>query len=641
MSRLIHRLFRIHAPQLLKDEEAAPLINALNTLIDQQEKDRLLLESSMTVMSDELQEINEQLKTQLNQQKTTQQQLKRTLAQQKALLDTTPEAVFHFSAENTLVSSNRAGRELLERYPVLAGNSIPNTEEDWLRLFNDALHPMDKVTEIFSKDEAISGRHETKDGCHFEYNAHSVTLDGKYDGRVICIREITNFIKNQKQLEFQAHHDTLTLLPNRLFLVSSLRQSIQKASARTRIAVMTIDIDDFKKINDTAGHLQGDRFLVRIADQLNSIISDKDVLGRVGGDEFLIVINNVQSQRELISIHKKIIKIFENPFQFGENAYRITCSIGISLYSQDDTTADRLIQKSNLAMQKAKSVGKNTFHYFDSSLERIAHHRVDMELKLADAIKNDELSIHFQPKVDLINDQVVGAEALIRWTPENQPQIYPDQFIPIAEENGMIRDITRWVIDRSCRYLVDWRGTVLEDLPISINVSALDLIDQSFATQVNQIINSYSISPELIEFELTESALYKDAELAKSIIHQLRQRGFKLALDDFGTGFSSLSYLQELEVDTLKIDKSFVQGMNEEPKRYSIVKSIIEVGLNLGLTVISEGVETETERDTLCKLGNKIGQGYLFSKPITADKLCQFVEDKKPCHSASFADFQI
>lgn len=629
MSRLIKRLFRLHAPTLLIEDEYDDLLHSLGSLVDQQEKDRVMLEHSMHVMSDELQEINEQLRQQLAEQKVTQRQLKESLAKQQTLLDNTPEAIFHFAADNASISRNKSADDLLDRYPILAANLIPKDEQGWLQLFNSEPQRNEKIEEIFSDNlSSLKGIHETEDGCHFEYDAHNITIEGRNEGRILRIREITNFIKNQKQLEFQAYHDTLTLLPNRAYVRSSLSRFIQKADKTSRIAVLTIDIDDFKKINDTAGHIFGDRFLVRISDKLNSIIGKKDVLGRVGGDEFLVVMSDVKSQRQIISLHKEILKIFEEPFEFGETAFRISCSIGISLFSQDDSTADGLIQKSNLAMQKAKSMGKNTFHYYDHSLERIAHHRVEMELRLAEAIKNDELCLYFQPKVNLNTGNIVGAEALIRWIPREGQQIFPDQFIPLAEENGMIKEITRWVLDRACRYLVAWQDTELADIPVSINVSALDLADKEFSHLVGKTVKKYGLSPKLIEFELTESALYKDADLAKIIVQELRTQGFRLALDDFGTGFSSLSYLQELEVDILKIDKSFVQGMTDEPKRYSIVKSIIDVGTNLGLSVVSEGVETEIERSTLFELGNTIGQGYLFSRPVPESELIDFVAGK-------------
>ena len=278
-----------------------------------------------------------------------------------------------------------------------------------------------------------------------------------------------------------------------------------------------------------------------------------------------------------------------------------------------------------MAMYQAKKLGKNTFHYFDESLERIALHRVKLESELRNAIKENEFQLYFQPKVSLLTEQIEGVEALIRWQKNHGEIIYPDRFIPLAEDMGLITDISLWVVRETCETLNRWNSPALENISISINLSAIDFANDDFIDEAIKIIQSYSIDPKRIEIELTETVLFENTHKINKAISKLKEKDIKISIDDFGTGYSSFSYLQSLHIDYLKIDKSFVMGLKDKPKSLAIVKSIIDIGSNLGLAVIAEGIETRYELNQLMISGCHMGQGYLFSKPLNEAQIIDYI----------------
>lgn len=437
---------------------------------------------------------------------------------------------------------------------------------------------------------------------------------------------ITEIQNNQNLLQDQAYHDGLTALPNRINIMNAIQHALALAKRhQQKCAILFIDLDDFKKINDTAGHSEGDRFLIEASKRLKSILRESDTLGRLGGDEFIIVLENIASGSQITKLYNRALKTLSSPFIVNGNPYVVSCSIGISHFPEDGKTAEELIRKADLAMYQAKKLGKNRYHYFDESLERLAIHRVKTEESLREAIKNNEFVLYYQPKIqiDQTQEKLVGVEALIRWKKKDGSLVYPDQFIPTAEKCGLIKSLTNWVIAEACEQLKQWKNTSLTDIPISINISAIDIADTHFVESTLSILNTYKTPGHLINLELTESVFFDDINTVNAKLKELHRNNITISLDDFGTGYSSLSYIQELQIDFLKIDKSFIFAMSKSKKSLAIVKSIIDMGNNLGLTVIAEGVETLEDKEILIKARCHIAQGYLYSRPVEASKLEQ------------------
>ena len=432
--------------------------------------------------------------------------------------------------------------------------------------------------------------------------------------------------RTQELLKHQAFHDALTNLPNRVLLQEKLNHTIKVADEKNKkIALLYIDLDDFKKVNDTAGHVEGDRFLIEILNCIKKRLQRGNILGRLGGDEFLVILDDV-SENLIHSTVKQILSIFENPFRLNDKEYFLSCCIGISKYPDDGDESEGLVRKANMAMYQAKREGKGQSYSFNEALETKANHRVSIESKLREALKENQLRLDFQPKIHLESNQIHGFEALIRWIRPGGSITYPDQFVDVAESTGLIRNLTLWVLNDACQRLVVWQTTLLKNLTLSINISAMDFSDPNFLTNVFTIIKKYPINPNLLEFELTETVFFNDIDVVKETLFKLKEFGIKLSIDDFGTGYSSFSYLQDLDIHYLKIDRSFVTDVHKSHRSRAIVKSIIDIGVNLGLEVIAEGVETQHELMCLKQMGCHMGQGYHFSSPILESALQPFVQ---------------
>lgn len=635
MNKLIQRLLKKHLPDAQAQESVAELTAAFSDVIERYEQDRLLLERSLTLTSDELNDINQQLKTQLEEVKHIQQELEKSLAKQQALLNASPEAVLSFKQNGTIAQANRAALEFigLDKEQALA----LNTKQTLTIFLNKISNPSEFMREIRYGDASFSekknGYFDTIDGKHFQYQSEPEILEGNTLGRVFCFRDITIIKQNQAMLRHQAFHDTLTGLPNRAYLSETVSRAIKQARRNhRRAAILFIDLDDFKKINDTSGHEQGDHFLKEVSKKIKDVLRETDTLGRLGGDEFLVVLEEITNQSQTMEVVERILSLFESPFEIERQPYIVTCSIGIALFPQDGETQETLIRKADMAMYQAKKLGKNTFHYFDESLERLALHRVKIEQELRLAIDNSEFVLHFQPKFNLANRRVVGLEALIRWQ-KNDGLVFPDQFLPVAEDLGLITHLSCWVIEQACNFLNAAIGTELEGLSLSVNLSALDFSSPEFLDLALSIIDKKLINKPLLEIELTESVLFDNLEAVNQAIHAFKERSMKVSIDDFGTGYSSFSYIKDLSIDFLKIDKSFVINMENEPKSQAIVKSIIDLGQNLNINVVAEGIENEDELILLENFGCKLGQGYFYSRPLSNQDLTDFIVSHatEPC----------
>ncbi|QYK10152.1 putative bifunctional diguanylate cyclase/phosphodiesterase [Shewanella mangrovisoli] len=424
---------------------------------------------------------------------------------------------------------------------------------------------------------------------------------------------LIQFSQTQSKLRKMATRDPLTGLPNRTLLLETIAVTIQRSRVhKSSFALMFIDLDRFKNINDSLGHALGDQFLARIARILERVVGDKGSVSRLGGDEFVILADSVHSPDQAADFVDKLLVQLNVPIQLNEHAIHPAASIGISIYPEDGNSAEDLIRHADIAMYSAKAAGSNQWAFFKQQMTERAAVRLRTEASLHDALKNNEFLLYFQPKLDLQTGKITACEALIRWQKDGR-LISPISFIPVAEETGIIIPIGRWVIEQSCRVLRDWQKKYNFAIPIAINVASQQFADASLVSDIKQMALRYQIQPELLEIEITETSLMNDIELAISKLEQLKSAGFGIAVDDFGTGYSSLSYLRHLPITTMKIDRCFVSDL---PGDSAIASTILMLGKQLNLTIVAEGIENEMQLDWLKQNQCQIGQGFYFSQPL-------------------------
>lgn len=424
---------------------------------------------------------------------------------------------------------------------------------------------------------------------------------------------LIQFSQTQSKLRKMATRDPLTGLPNRTLLLETIAVTIQRSRVHKRsFALMFIDLDRFKNINDSLGHALGDQFLARIARILERFVGDKGTVSRLGGDEFVILADTVHTPDQAADFVDKLLIQLNVPIQLNEHAIHPAASIGISIYPEDGNSAEDLIRHADIAMYSAKAAGSNQWAFFKQQMTERAAVRLRTEASLHDALKNNEFLLYFQPKLDLQTGKVIACEALIRWQKDGR-LISPISFIPVAEETGIIIPIGRWVIEQSCKVLKEWQKKYNYAIPIAINVASQQFADASLVPDIKQMALRYQIQPELLEIEITETSLMNDIELAIAKLEQLKSAGFGIAVDDFGTGYSSLSYLRHLPITTMKIDRCFVSDL---PGDSAIASTILMLGKQLNLTIVAEGIENEQQLDWLKENQCQVGQGFYFSQPL-------------------------
>lgn len=450
--------------------------------------------------------------------------------------------------------------------------------------------------------------------------------DGQIEYHIASFADISERKRQEERIAHLAYHDLLTGLPNRRLLTDRIQVALAQAERdRSGVAVLLIDLDRFKTINDSLGHDCGDQLLLQVGERLLARVRHSDTVSRIGGDEFVVLSPECGQPAIAAALATKLLRALAEPFELADTSLVIRASIGIALYPENGQRPDTLLANADAAMYQAKANDGNNYQFYSPELNERNLARLRMELRLRQALERQEFVLYFQPQVDADSGQVVGAEALIRWQDPVHGLIPPGQFIPLAEESGLIQSIGDWVIQDVCRQQQRWRDQGLE-LPIAVNLSARQFRQHGFIDSISQALAQTGIAPHLVELELTESMLMQDIQQAVAKLSRLKALGFRIAVDDFGTGFSSLNYLRLFPIDVLKIDQSFVRELQEDPAALAITNSIIALADALGMNTVAEGVETQGQRELLQRHGCHTIQGYLIAKPMPEAAFVQWLD---------------
>jgi len=430
-------------------------------------------------------------------------------------------------------------------------------------------------------------------------------------------------------LEYRSNHDLLTGLPNRALLFDRLTQAVAAPDkSDDGGAVLFLDLDGFKFVNDTLGHQAGDDLLKMAAERLGGCLRDSDTMGRIGGDEFGILLPGMTDPAAVATVAQRLIDTLEEPFQLGQEEAMVTASIGIAMVPADAENAVAALKHADAAMYRAKERGKSQFVFFNGLIGAKLQERMQLKSGLKRAIERQEFEVHFQPKSDMDCAAVTGAEALLRWRHPQLGMVSPAKIIPLLEETGLISEVGEWVINEACRQHRSWRDAGLAALPIAVNLSARQVCLPDLPGRIGRILAAHELGPDCLELEITESLLMQNRDQAREVLTELGHMGIRLALDDFGTGYSSLSYLKVFPIDTIKVDRSFVEDLHADPDDLEIVRAIISMGHSLGRTIIAEGVEREEQRTILSFLGCDFMQGYLLSRPLPPEEFSAFLRSR-------------
>ncbi|MEO1146772.1 MAG: PAS domain S-box protein [Cyanobacteria bacterium J06638_22] len=437
--------------------------------------------------------------------------------------------------------------------------------------------------------------------------------------------------RTDAQMRYQAFHDALTGLPNRNLYDHRLSLTLAQARReKETVGVMFLDLDRFKTINDTLGHAVGDQLLKLITQRLIPCLREEDTMARWGGDEFTLLLPALKSPENAAKIAQCIAQALKPAFRLNGHDLHITCSLGIAIYPQDGSDPDTLLKNADVALYRAKEQGRNNYQFYTSALNSRASERLTLDHSLHKALERDELVLYYQPQCDLSTGKIQQIEALIRWQHPRLGLLSPHMFIPLAEENGLIRPIGDWVLETACRQLQKWHQMGLSDLKLAVNLSATQFQQLDLVESIAHCLNTLDLDPQLLELEITETTFMKDMEFTQRLLHLLREMGICIALDDFGTGYSSMNYLRELPLNTLKIDRSFVSDISTCSRAAAIIATIITLGHGLGLNVVAEGVETQEQQEQLRSLNCSSMQGFLFSGPLATEETTQFLLSHQP-----------
>ena len=600
------------AKLIISDQEAQ-----LKSSLARIEEDNQLLDQRVNKRTLELQELNRILQNEIAERERAEEGLRLSAK----VFENTVEGVIITDSETRILAVNRA-------FTLVTGYELEDVLHLTPQILKSGRHDARFYSEMW-RSLKESGQwvgeiwNKRKNGeIYPERLTIGVVRDsgggiGHYVG---VFSDITDIKRSQERLDFIAHHDLLTNLPNRLLFNHRLKHSIALAQRNhLQLAVIFIDLDHFKNVNDTLGHDLGDELLKKVATDLSVHVRKSDTLARIGGDEFILLLDDIEAPRYVGVIAEKFLELLSRTVMISGHEIVISASIGISFFPTDGQDVSTLVKNADTAMYYAKTHGRNSYHFYAPAMSEYAQERVHLEALLRRSIERGELSLHYQPQVDLVTRQLVGAEALLRWNNPELGAVSPVRFIPIAEDIGFISILGEWVLRSACRQVKEWEEAGFKLPCISVNLSVKQLEHGDIVDIVNRVLEETGLSSLRLELEVTESAIMKN-ERALDFLDGLRAIGVELAVDDFGTGYSSLSYLRRLPIQKLKIDRSFITDVTAEPSREAIVRAIIALANALGLSTIAEGIETEAEAQFLIQEGCQQAQGFLYSRPLPPDE---------------------
>ena len=564
--------------------------------------------------------------------------LKLSEAKNQALLNAIPDLMFRINKEGIFLEA-KGSKEVVY--------SLPPQEFVGKRL--DEVLPRDvaqktssHVTRAFQTGETQLFVYELQTGDSTHYYEARIVVSGEEEVLAI-VRDVTERIRAEEQILRLAYYDSLTGLPNRLLFKDRLSQAMANAQRYGRkVAVMFLDLDHFKRINDTLGHNFGDLLLQRVGDRLMTCVRSTDsiarmvpeetkpTVARMGGDEFILLLSNIKQVQHVAIVAQRILNGLSQPFMVGTQEIYTSVSIGITIYPIDSEDPETLLKYADTAVYQAKEKGRNNYQFYTGSMNVAAVERFTIENQLRRALARNEFQLYYQAQVDIRRRKVVGVEALVRWVHPEKGLVSPLSFIPLAEETGLIVPIGQWILRTACAQNQIWQKAGFAPVRMTVNISSVQFRGKNFVENVVRTLADIGLDPQHLELELTESAVMENVEATLATLHALKERGIQLAIDDFGTGYSSLSYLKRFPIHTLKIDRSFVKDLDRDPNAAAIGKSIIGLAHNLSLQVLAEGVETEQQMEFLQKCGCDHMQGYLFHMPEPAERLTQIWQEGFP-----------
>ena len=544
----------------------------------------------------------------------------------KSLFEQNPNLVYSVDVFGKITSVNPALKSLLgySSEEVMSKHSLQFVSPSDVEMTRDKFH---QTFQGMAQTYDAHLVHKTGVDVLFTITNIPILVNGEITGAYGVAKSIMNQRKAEEKIAHLAYYDVLTELPNRLLFEKLLNESLK--NTEEKLAVMFIDLDRFKLINDSLGHQRGDQILKQVTTRIKEAIKDDAVLARFGGDEFTVLLPGLTCEKDALMLAKRVVEHLKQPILFDDVEYFMTVGIGISLFPLDGQDLDTLMKNAYIALDRAKQQGANYIEFYTDEMTDEAFERLELESYLRRAIEKDELTLFYQPQVNLDEKKIYACEALIRWNHPKLGLVSPAQFIPLAEETGLIEEIGIWVLNEACMQTSRWQALGYDDLSISVNVSGRQFQSEKFVGSVREALRASGLSPHSLHLEVTESTTLVNTDYSISMLNELRGMGIKVSIDDFGTGYSSLSYLKDFPLDILKIDQSFIRNLQENNADAAIVKAVITMCEGLNLSIVAEGIETKEQGDIIRSFGCNFAQGFFYSKPLNKDRFEKLLLSKR------------